>query len=100
MSSRMASSRHKDRVRFRKDAAAAQVVAALLDVPPLEQVDRSPEGLWQSVLKVEGAREVGFGARFEFDQQIRVAALGVEVLAAGGGAKDLQPADVKALTQL
>src|SRR5580704_8261378 len=69
MSSNRASSRHKDRLRFLKDAAAAQVVAALLDGPAFEQVDRSPESLFQCVLQVEEAGEAGFGAGFEFDQQ-------------------------------
>ena len=40
MSSSRASSRHKDRLRVLNDATAAQVVAALLNGPPLDQVDR------------------------------------------------------------
>jgi hypothetical protein len=83
----------------KRRAAAAQVVSALLDGPALEQVDRPPEGLLQRVFQIKEAGEVGFGAGFEFDQQVGIAALGVEVPASSGRTEDFQPADVEALTQ-
>lgn len=57
----------------------------------------STEGFFQRILQVEKSGKVGFRAWFELDQQVGVAALRVEVNAAGGRAEDLQPPDMEAL---
>src|SRR3954454_15847738 len=96
ISSSSGSSRDKNRLRFLKDAPAAEVVAALLHRDPLDQVDRTPEHPLQRFLEVEESGRIRFGVGFERDQQIGVAAVGVEILLAGGRAENLQPPDVEA----
>jgi hypothetical protein len=95
MSSSKASSRHKQRRRFLQDATATNIVATLFDGLSLHQVYRSPQHLLQRFLEIDKAGEPGIGAGFEFDQQIRIAALRVEVLLTRGGAEDFQTPDVE-----
>lgn len=82
-----------DRFGTRQDLAAEDVVAAGLHGVPVHEID----GAAQEVLQVVGQAEIALqcseaGCRLELDEEIRVAAIEVEIGAACRRAEDRQPA--------
>ncbi len=64
-----------------EDHAAADGVAARLDLLAVDEIDRARQQRLQSVAKIEEAEEIGLG-RGELDQKIDVASAGVEIIPA------------------
>src|ERR1051326_5632533 len=89
-----------DRFGLVEDRAAADEIAARFDRLALDQIDRAAEELFERVLQIGETGEGVARRRLEGDEEIGVAAVAIEVAAAGRGAEDFQPRDAVAPAQL
>ena len=72
------------------------VVAAGLDGLAVDEIDLAPKDPAEGVLQVEEIGEGGAMVGGEGDEQVDVAFGRVEIVAAGGGAEDVQTGDREA----
>jgi hypothetical protein len=98
MSSSRARSRSIDGLGFGQNASAANVVPAAFKGFALDKIDWPAEDRFQRFLEVQELGQV-FCRRCKGNEEISVAAPGIEVSTAGGRAENLQPPDTETATQ-